>query len=67
MKVDPTWRLLEPGLYTDNAGTLHVDAVAYLLHNGYVPTLENQDMLIRAFQEHGVAPVKVDIDGKEPS
>jgi hypothetical protein len=65
MKVDPTWRLLERGLYADNDGGLHVDAAEYLAQNGYAPTLENQEQLLRAFQERTDIPVTFELDGKE--
>ena len=66
MEVDPSWTVLQPGLYSDKNGTLHIDAVRYLMHCGYVPSEKNQDTLIRAFQGMtGGPPVRVEIDGKE--
>jgi hypothetical protein len=66
MKIDPTWQVLQPGLYADKNGTLHIDAVRYLMHCGYVPSEKNQDTLIRAFQNMKCGPrVRVEIDGKE--
>jgi len=46
--------MLAPGLWTDDDEALHIDAVAYLRASGFVPTRENQETLLRAFQESGI-------------
>ena len=59
MKIDPTWRMLSPGLWTDDEA-LHIDAAAYLRGNGFVPTRENQETLLRAFEESGIPTTSVE-------
>jgi hypothetical protein len=38
-----TYRRLVPGVYTDDAGELHVDSVEFCIAQGWDPTRENQD------------------------
>jgi hypothetical protein len=64
MKLDPTWKRLEPGLYFDDDGALHLDVVTFLENNGYAANEANQEMLIRTFKEYCGVPVSVVEDSK---
>ena len=44
-------RRLAPGVYDDGKGAMHLDLAEMCEANGYLPTEENQETLLRAWME----------------
>ena len=45
MPIDPRWTRLDPGVYDDGAGGLHLDVAELLAAHGYADTPQNRRTL----------------------
>jgi len=46
-------RRLEAGIYSDGAGTMHLDIEELLIGNGYAPTPENIETIAAMWEREG--------------